>query len=263
LADEQEHRTFNQPPDAQTLFNYLNKHFPGTQYKSAYEAGFCGYGHHRQLLKLGIDNCVINPADVPTTGKDKACKNDKVDSRKIAKGLRNGGLTGIHIFDEAHQDLRSYARMRHNMQKDLRRAKQRIKVFLNFNTITVPSHLDDDNWSKAFEAWLVHEVKFATENARAAFNFLISNYQYQKQQVRLISKQLRAYFRKYYKQDYYLLRTIPGIGPLSAIAIISELGDINRFSNINKLSSYVGLLPLTNNSGETERIGGMSYRCNN
>lgn len=113
LADEQEHRTFNQPPDAQTLFNYLNKHFPGAQYKSAYEAGFCGYGHHRQLMKLGIDNCVINPADVPTTGKDKAGKNDKVDSRKIARGLRNGSLIGIHIFDEAGQDLRSFARMRH------------------------------------------------------------------------------------------------------------------------------------------------------
>jgi len=263
LVDEQEHKTFNQPPSAEVLYKYLNKHFSGANYHSAYEAGFCGYGHHRHLLELGIDNMVINPADVPTTDKDKAGKTDKVDSRKIAKGLRNGSLTGIYVFDEAHQDLRSYARMRHNMQKDLRRAKQRIKVFLNFNTISVPSHLDDDNWSKAFEAWLIHEVEFTTENARTAFDFLINNYQYQKQQVRLISKRLRAYFRKYYKQDYYLLRTIPGIGPLSAIAIISELGDINRFPNINKLNSYVGLLPLTQHSGETERVGGISYRCNN
>ena len=273
LADEQEHKTFNQPPSADVLHAYLNKHFPGAQYYSAYEAGFSGYGHHRRLVELGIDNLVINPADVPTTDKDKAGKNDKVDSRKIAKGLRNGSLMGIHIFDQAGQDLRSFARMRHNMQKDLRRAKQRIKVFLNFNTITIPIELDDDNWSKAFEEWLAHQVKFSTENARTAFGFMLSNYHYQKQQVRQISKELRAHFRKYYKQDYYLLRTIPGIGPLSAIAmvaiamvaiaIISELGDINRFANINKLSSYVGLLPLTSNSGETERVGGMSCRCNN
>ena len=39
LADEQEHKTFNQPPSADALYAYLNKHFPGAQYYSAYEAG--------------------------------------------------------------------------------------------------------------------------------------------------------------------------------------------------------------------------------
>jgi transposase len=263
LADEQEHKTFNQPPSPDALYTYLHKHFPGAQYHSAYEAGFSGYGHHRRMLELGIQNIVVNAADVPTSGKEKAGKTDKVDSRKIAKGLRNGDLQGIHVFAESHQDLRSFARMRHLMQRDLRRAKQRIKMFLHFNTISVPSHLDDDNWSKSYEAWLQDEVKFPTENAGRAFGFMLSNYHFQKQEVRQISKELRAYFRKYHKQDYFLLRTIPGIGPLSAIAIISELGNINRFANINKLNSYVGLLPLTSNSGETERVAGMSYRCNN
>jgi transposase len=263
LADEHEHKTFNQPPGADALYKYLNKHFPGAQYYSAYEAGFSGYGHHRRMLELGIKNIVVNAADVPTSGKEKAGKTDKVDSRKIAKGLRNGDLQGIYVFEEPQQDLRSFARMRHIMQRDLRRAKQRIKVYLNFNTVSIPAHLDADNWSKAFEGWLAHQAAFPTANARKAFDFLLANYHYQKQQVRQISKQLRAYFRKQHKQDYYLLRTIPGIGPLSAIAIISELGDINRFANINKLSSYVGLLPLTSNSGETERVAGMSYRCNN
>lgn len=263
LVDEQEHKTFNQPPSPEALYKYLQKHFPGAHYQSAYEAGFCGYGHHRKLKELGIENIVINAADVPTSGKDKAGKTDKVDSRKIARGLRNGDLEAIHIFDEAHQDLRSFARMRHIMQRDLRRAKQRIKVFLNYNTITSPAHLDDENWSKAYETWLEKEVNFNTDNARKAFNHMLANYHFQKQQVRQISNELRAYFRKHHKENYYLLRTIPGIGPLSAIAIITELGDINRFKNINKLSSYVGLLPLTYSSGETERVGSMSYRCNN
>jgi len=262
LTDEIEHKTFTHPPSADKLHAYLQKHFPGAAYHSAYESGFSGYGHHRRLIELGVNNIVINPADVPTTGKEKAGKTDKVDSRKIAKGLRSGSLDAIHIFSEADQDLRSFARMRHIMQRDLRRSKQRIKMFLLFNTISIPADLDNENWSKAFEAWL-EEVAFPTERAKRAFEFLLSNYHFQKQQVRQISKELRAYFRKHHKEDYYLLRSIPGIGPLSAIAIITEIGDINRFPNINKLSSYVGLLPLTSISGETERVGGMSYRCNN
>lgn len=262
LTDEVEHKTFTQTPSADKLHDYLHKHFPKANYHSAYESGFSGYGNHRKLLELGIKNIVINPADVPTTGKEKAGKTDKVDSRKIAKGLRNGSLDAIHVFDEAHQDLRSFARMRHIMQKDVRRSKQRIKIYLLYNTISIPEHLDNENWSKSFEQWL-EGVTFPTQRARRAFEFLLSNYYFQKQQIRQISKELRAYFRKYHKEEYNLLRTIPGIGPLSAIAVITEIGDINRFANINKLSSFVGLMPLTSNSGETERVGGMTYRCNN
>ena len=262
LTGDIEHKTFTQPPSPDKLCGYLKKHFPGATYHSAYESGFSGYGHHRRLVELGINNMVINPADVPTTGKEKAGKTDKVDSRKIAKGLRSGSLEGIHIFEEEHQDLRSFARMRHIMQRDVRRSKQRIKMFLLFNTISIPEDLDNDNWSKSFEKWL-HSLSFPTQEGRRAFEFLLSNYEFQKQQIRQISKELRAHFRKYHKEEYYLLRSIPGIGPLSAIAIITEIGDINRFANINKLSSFVGLMPLTSNSGEVERVGGMTYRCNN
>jgi len=262
LTDEMEHRTFNQPPSAGTLHRYLHKHFPGAAYYSAYESGFCGYGHHRELIELGINNIVINPADVPTTGKEKAIKTDKVDSRKIAKGLRSNSLRAIHIFNEAEQDLRSFARTRHIMQRDVRKSKQRIKMYLLFNTISIPVALDTDSWTNAFEAWL-KQVQFPTDRAKRAFEFLLSNYHFQKQQIRQISKELRAYFRKHHKEPYYLLRSIPGIGSLSAIAIITELGDINRFANINKLSSYVGLMPLMSNSGETEKMGKITYRCNN
>ena len=65
-----EHRTFTQPPDPRTLYNYLQKMFPGGTYYSAYEAGFCGYGIHRELNALGIKNIVINAADIPSSQKD-------------------------------------------------------------------------------------------------------------------------------------------------------------------------------------------------
>lgn len=261
LTEETEHRTFTQPPDPKTLHNYLTTRFPGAQYYSAYEAGFCGYGFHRSFHKMGINNIVVNPADVPTTGKEKAGKTDKVDSRKLARGLRSGNLQGIHVFDRKHQEVRTMARQRHLLQKDLRRFKQRIKMQLLHYSITIPEDYDNENWSKGFEKWL-WEVKFETTAGTQSFEYLLQGYHFHKQQVRSISNTLRKLFRKEYKEDYYLLRSIPGIGPLSAIAIITELGDIHRFSHINKLCSYAGLQPLTHNSGDTEKTGGMTYRCN-
>jgi hypothetical protein len=71
VIDGMEHRTFTQPPDPRALYNYLQKMFPGGSYNSAYKAGFCGYGIHRELNSLGINNIVINAANTPTSQKDK------------------------------------------------------------------------------------------------------------------------------------------------------------------------------------------------
>ena len=42
---------------------------------------------NRELTKLGINNMVVNPADIPTTDKDRKQKEDARDSRKIAEQL--------------------------------------------------------------------------------------------------------------------------------------------------------------------------------
>ena len=52
-----------------------------------------------------------------------------------------------------------------------------------------------------------------------------------------------------------LLTSIPGISYVSALTIIAEIGDINRFSRAKKLMSYAGLVPSTYSSGESVRHG--------
>src|SRR5690606_14653994 len=89
-------KTFNAPPSAEELRNYLEKNFPGGNYYSAYEAGFSGFWIHYQLLEYGINSIVVNAADIPTTVKEKIQKTDARDSRKIAKSLQNNDLTAIN-----------------------------------------------------------------------------------------------------------------------------------------------------------------------
>lgn len=56
-----------------------------------------------------------------------------------------------------------------------------------------------------------------------------------------------------------LLRTIPGCGLLSALVLISRIGDISRFAGPRALANYFGLTPTCKNSGEqTKRLGGIS-----
>lgn len=74
MSEEIVHKTFVQPPNPELLHQYLQKNFPGASYYSAYEAGFCGYWIHNRLSDLGIHSIVVNPADVPTTNKEKVQK---------------------------------------------------------------------------------------------------------------------------------------------------------------------------------------------
>ena len=88
---------FKMDPVPEQLAVHLNKKYPEGSFNSVYEAAFSGFWIHHRLIKLGINNIVVNPADVPTTNKEKSNKNDIVDSRKLAKELENGTLNAIHI----------------------------------------------------------------------------------------------------------------------------------------------------------------------
>ena len=58
-------------PSPEALAKTVRGLFPSTRFRSVYEAGFSGYWAHRELQRLGIENMVVNPADVPTTSKEK------------------------------------------------------------------------------------------------------------------------------------------------------------------------------------------------
>jgi transposase len=256
-----EHRTFTQPPDPEALNNYLQRMFPGGSYNSAYEAGFCGYGIHRELNSLGIRNIVINAADIPTTQKDKLQKRDPIDSRKIARGLENGSLRGIHIFNRDMEELRSLNRTRFYLMRDLRRSKNRIKSFLQYYGEPLPVEFDNNQWTLKFISWL-KQVQMKTLSGQDAFTHLIKSYENNRQQMLILSRIIRLRIREYDNELYSLLKTISGIGPLTSSALITELGDINRFPHIDDLGSFVGLIPRVRESGETVHTGGITFRCN-
>ena len=144
---------------------------------------------------------------------------EKVDSRKIAKGLRNGELKGIHVFDRVHEEFRSFVRQRTIFQKDLRRSKQRIKSSLMYHGIEIPEDFDEASWSNSFEDWL-SGLEMSTTNGTQVLENLYQNYLFNKNQIRILAIDIKKYARRHYKEDYFLLRTIPGIGQLTAVAII-------------------------------------------
>jgi transposase len=105
-------KTFSMNPSPDELYKYLTKHYPGGIYHIVYEAGFCGFWALRKFRELDVDCIVVNPADVPTSNKEKVNKNDPIDSRKLARELENKSLKAIYIPDVCAEQLRSLMRLR-------------------------------------------------------------------------------------------------------------------------------------------------------
>ena len=261
LTERIGHKTFVIPPKPEVLSNYLKYNFPNGNYYSAYEAGFSGLWAHFKLKALGINNIVVNPADIPTTQKEKVQKEDKRDSRKIARSLRGGELEAIYIPAESTLDDRSLVRARSMLVGDMTRFKQRIKSFLYFYGIEFPKEFESKSkhWSGRFMKWL-DEIPMK-EQSGGSFRCIDRRSRGQRKlllettrKVKLLADSPR------YKSRVELLRSIPGIGLINSMVILTEVEDINRFKRDEKFASYVGLIPNSHNSGDKEKMGEITFR---
>ena len=261
-SDEFELKTFGQEPDVNRLGNYLHKHYPNATLKLAYESGFCGFWIQRSFAQKGIHCDVVHAADIPGSNKELIRKTDKVDSRKIAKGLKNNDLNCIYIPDEQLESDRQLLRSRTKIVKDTTSVKNRIKAFLKVKGIIIPPSYNSNKWSKKFIAWL-QSIEHNNVSARTAFISYIDEVIFLSEKQKELNIAIESLSKTgCYSDNTNLLRTVPAIGILSAMTILTELGDISRFKNQDHLFSYCGLTPDCHSSGDTERIGKVSRRGN-
>lgn len=265
MLEHSTHKTFSQDASASDLGNYLKKNFPEGAYYSAYEASFCGFSVHRALEENGINNIVVNPADIPTTDKERKQKEDKRDSRKIAQSLRSGSLVGIYIPSTSMVEFRGLVRYRKTLVKEINRNKNRIKSLLYFYGVIIPPALDtaSRHWSGRFTKWL-GTLELNTIYGTTVLNDLIDITLKLRKNLLEVEQVLRGVAKdgEYSRQLSYLIST-PGIGLITACLLWAEIGDFRRFKNNDTFCSYIGLIPTTYSSGEKEITGNITPRSNN
>ena len=89
-----------------------------------------GYWIDRALKEEGINNIIVNPADIPTKNKERISKTDKIDARKLARELSNQHWK-VYIYpDNLQEELRSLSRLRIQLVKEQTRMKNQIKSML-------------------------------------------------------------------------------------------------------------------------------------
>jgi transposase len=153
--------------------------------------------------------------------------------------------------------------MRSSLVKDMTRFKQRIKSFLYFFGIPYPERFSQSgsHWSNNFLRWLKEEVKLREESGKQALNLLIEEVEEQRKLLLSVYRQIKQLSEKgKYASNVKLLKTVPGIGLLTAMHFLTEMETVERFEDTDHFAAYVGLIPDRHNSGDVKNDGEMTFR---
>ena len=262
FSEQCEHKKFTQPPETDKLVHYLKRHFPEANYHSVYEAGFSGFWTHNQLQENGVNCIVVHPADVPTTNKERTTKRDRIDCRKLARHLRSGELKGIYVPTRPQMEDRSLVRTRQSLVRKQTRCKNQIKSFLFFYGLDLPEEVVRSRWSQKFLHQL-EQIRMERDSGNLAFKAHLEELKQLKILVASVNRGIILLSREpAYRELVEHLKTVPGFSTLASMILLTELCDLARFSDLDHLASYVGLIPDIHVSGETEHIGGLTFRRN-
>lgn len=251
--------------DAGVLFDTLNKKFPEAHYVAAYETGFSGFSTYYALEGMGIETLVVNASDIPTTGKERVHKTDAVDSSKIAWSLKRGELTGIYVKKKVFMDDSNLIRLRKRLIIDLSRQKARLKHLLYTQGVKFPERFRNKgtHWSRNFMNWLRDDVQLLSEDKETLIQ-MVKYVEEIRKRILEVTRRIRELSRsERYSVNYNLLMSIPGIGPIVAMTLLTELdNNPSRFSCEKKFVSFLGLIPTCHNSGQKQVSGEMTHRGN-
>jgi transposase len=245
-------KSLSLPYSGQQLLNYTNKHFPGQRIAFVYEAGPTGFGLHDELTAAQHPCLVVTPAMVPSVPRKKV-KTNRLDSKKLASELRGGKLEGIHVPTQSYRELRQLVQLRDTQAAQARATKCRIKSLLLFEGIPFPE--PHEQWTVA--ALQALETLPCNATVRFKLDRLLDALQFHYQTAARVQKEVRRFCNHdpELRQSIKLLRTIPGVGTITATHAVARLGDWRLIKNERQIAGFLGLVSSEHSTGPKENRG--------
>jgi transposase len=200
-----------------------------------------------ELQAVGARVRLAEPAETARRGTKKRAKSDRADARHLRELLMVRRLPESWIPPEHLLDLRARVRLRHTLVDQRREWQQRMQATLYHHGAPPRSWL----MSAASRAWLAGLALPAA--AREAITVALAMIDAHDAQLVPLDHELRDYARR--QPGCRALMRHYGIGPLTAVTILAELGDARRFSSSREAVRYAGM-DITVHQSDTRRAAG-------
>jgi transposase len=216
----------------------------------------CSGAHYwaRELIKLGHDARLISPQFVKPYVKGN--KNDANDAEAICEAVGRSNMRFVPIKSIEQQDLQMLHRVRSGLVKERTALANRIRGLLSEYGIIVA--LGIAKLRQQLPDILEEAENGLTMAARQIFADL-------QEQLIELDKQVAAYGDKIQSvhrasEVSQRLGDVPGIGSITATALLAALGDGKAFTSARQVAAWLGLVPRQDSSGGKPRLLGISKR---
>lgn len=261
----------NTPPGRRAMIRSLKEEAQGAKIIFAYEASCQGFGLYDELTGAGIECYVLAPTKIARSVNQRRSKTDQKDALRLLELLRGHVLAGnelpsVWVPPVQTRDDREIVRARLDAAGKVIGVKNQIKTLLKRNGLKRPSDTGK-GWTKRYRNWLKEllcGVSVLKEGAQAGLGSLLRQLDFLEEEiVRLDVEVGKLSAKERYGEPFEALCREKGVGLLTAMVFLTEMGDLSRFSNRRQVGSYLGLAPSSRESGEAcERKGHITHHGN-
>lgn len=225
--------------------------------RCCYEAGPTGFGLYRYLVGRGIECAVVAPGLVPQRPGERV-KTDPRDARRLARLHAGGLLEPIYVPSRELEAARDLVRAREDARLDRMRDRLRLSTFCLRHGRRLPTQ----SWGVARRKWLaVQRFEFAAQ--QQTFDSYVHAVDLVDRRIEALERAIRdSAEQRPWRQLVAKLRCLRGIDTLTALALVAEIGDFERFSSAEEFMAFVGLVPSEHSSGEQRRQGSITKAGN-
>jgi transposase len=213
----------------------------------------CASAHHwaRRLQAMGHDVRLMPPQYVKPYVKTN--KNDAADAEAICEALRRPGMRFVKVKTEEQQAILSVHRARQGYVQARTMVANRIRGLLTEFGVVFPRGIW--NLARVRQAMIGHELPGAF---RRVIDMELDHLRELQDHIQELERQIERWHRD--NEASQRLMAIPGVGILTATAVVATVGDARQFRNSRDMAAWLGLTPRQYSTGGKPRLLGISKR---
>jgi transposase len=216
----------------------------------------CGSSHFwaRKLQAMGHTVRLIAPQFVKPYVKTN--KNDAADAEAICEAVARPHMRFVPIKNVEQQSVLSLHRVRQGFVKARTAQANQIRGLLSEFGLVIPQGIS--HIARRVPELIEDAENDLTGSFRSLIGRLMDHLKELDRQVRELEAQIQSWHRE--SDDSRKLAQVPGIGPITATALVASVGDAKSFTNGRQLAAWLGLVPRQNSSGGKNVLLGISKR---
>jgi transposase len=216
----------------------------------------CGTAHHwaREIRSVGHEVKLISPAYVKPYVKRN--KNDSADAEAICEAVGRPSMRFVPVKSTDQQSVLMLHRVRDLLVRQRTMLVNALRGHLAEYGIVTAQGIG--NVRRLFEMLEDGTEASIPALARRVLSSITEQLRQSYLRIRELELEIMAWHKS--NEQSQRLATIPGIGPITATAIVASVGDSSQFRSGRHFAAWLGLVPRQNSSGDKERLGRISKR---